>query len=318
MIRRHAVLPVLMLSALACALLAALPAAAQPPTEEQAQTIVFQTNRGGGAGGGSELYAVAPVGGLQVRLAGSPAGSHDPSFSPDGKKIAFWANRGDGAAIYTIDADGGDLERVSQKGLGAATEPSFSPDGRKIVFVANDGGRSEIYTMNSDDGTSPFPLFADDKPADKGDQDSEPVFSPDGERIAFTRTIPGKGKDIFVADRDGTHLVDLTRSPGTDNSHPSFSDDGRRIVFQTLRRGRGGFEIYTMDADDGRDLADLTGSAGPDTQPSFSPNGKKIVFSRDLDEGGTAIFTMNADGSDQQQVTFPAPGTSDTAATWGR
>ena len=306
-LRRRCAVPLL---AVLCTALVALPAGAAKPPASQGQTIAFQSNRGGGP----DLFAVAPVGGIQLRLTGGRFDSRDPSFSPNGNRIAFWSNRGDGAAIYVMDADGDNVERVSQKGIGAATQPSFSPNGKQIAFVSHLGGDSEIYTMNSDDGTSPFPVLNGKSPG----QDSEPVFSPDGKKIAFTRTFPGKGRDILVVDRDGTDLVNLTKSPAVDNSHPSFSADGKRIVFQTLRRGRGGYEIFSMDADDGDHPLNLTKEAGADTQPSFSPNGKKVVFSRYVGDGTVALFTMDADGSDQQQITSPADGTADIAASWGR
>src|SRR6266567_261600 len=76
--------------------------------------------------------------------------------------------------------------------------------------------------------------------------DSEPAWSPDGHRIAFMSDRSGD-IEIYVADIDGSRLVQLTHSPGRD-AHPAFSHDGTKIAFQSPRDGPYP-QIYVMKAD---------------------------------------------------------------------
>ena len=99
--------------------------------------------------------------------------SHDsnPSWSPDGKRIAFDSYRAKSRDIYVMDVDGGNQRRVTQNPF-KDWDPSWSPDGKQIVFVSNreDDGNREIYVINTD-GTNPRNL------TNHPDDDTIPAWS---------------------------------------------------------------------------------------------------------------------------------------------
>ena len=90
--------------------------------------------------------------------------------------------------------------------------------------------------MNKDD-TSPRQLTT-------GGTDGLPDWSPDGQKIAFSRNVDGN-VDIYIINVDGTGLQRLTTAPGND-SVPAWTPDGRQIVFRTTRSGL--WQIYLMNA----------------------------------------------------------------------
>ena len=93
------------------------------------------------------------VAGVIHRLTDHSANYRDPSWSPDGRHIAFDSNRGDKAEIYVMGSDGSNPRRLTDHPAWAAL-PSWSPDGRHIAFESNRHGKAEIYVMGSDGSNS--------------------------------------------------------------------------------------------------------------------------------------------------------------------
>ena len=98
-----------------------------------------------------EIFVMDALGENVVRLTRSAESDADPSWSPDGTKIAFESQRDFDYEIYVMDAAGQKVVRLTQS-PGWDGEPSWSPDGTKIAFASSRDGNSEIYVMNADGG----------------------------------------------------------------------------------------------------------------------------------------------------------------------
>ena len=133
-------------------------------------------------------------------------------------------------------------------------------------------------------------------------EDAYPYWSPDGERIVFYSNRAGVYFQVFVINRDGTGLTQLTFD-AADNRTPVFSPDGAKIAWQSERDGNR--EIYVMEAD-GTNQTRLTIEPAEDSHPKWSSDGQEIIFdsNRDhADTGFTNLYIMKADGADVRRVT---------------
>jgi len=128
------------------------------------------------------------------------------------------------------------------------------------------------------------------------------------DHIAFTRD-QGGNQDIYIVDRTGSELTNLTNDPATDFA-AAVSPDGTQIAFTTDRDGDN--EIYVMDFD-GTGLVNLTQNTSSDEEPAWSPDGQQIAFVSDRD-GNPDIYVMDRDGSNVTRLTFN--GNPDLWPTW--
>jgi len=143
--------------------------------------------------------------------------------------------------------------------------------------------------------------------------DYDPIFSPDGKKIAFTSLRDGN-QEIYVMDADGTDQTNLTKN-ATQDSHPAFSPNGKKIAFGRREGSANDSEIYKMNASNGSEQKKLTRTAGFDYDPVFSPDGKKIAFTSARD-GDYEIYTIRAkDGSRPQNRT--SNDVNDFSPDWG-
>jgi TolB protein len=245
-----------------------------------------------------------------LRLNGDKTTSMSPSWSPDGKKIAFMSNEDGKPEIYVINTDSTDKKQLTNTkpvddffSKQYPNYPSWSPDGKKIVFVSRpqpNHKAPELYVINVD-GTNPTRLTHS-----KVVPDSwivlglGPVaWSPDGKKIVY-----GAVKDdrlgIHVINAYGTDTVSLATANG---SFASWSPDGKRIVFMSQEAGDQPTGIRLMDADGANLVALPNKKATAEVDPSWLPDGKKIAFSGDGQEG-PGIYTMNLDGTQPTRIRY--------------
>ena len=228
-------------------------------------------------------------------------------------------------------ADGALAIALTALCLASPAEGAYPGDNGKIAYVAPSPAQSEyaIWTMDPA-GTNQAPLTT------LGGDELDPVWSPDGQKIAFG--IPTTGPsgcsdgEIYVMNADGSGATNLTTLVDVGASEPTWSPDGERIAYtRTTPIGGTGCadhdaDIWAMDAD-GSNQTQVTsggdgGLAGFDSEPAWSPTGTRIAFAgwRQRSNGDISIEirTVNPDGTDHDPVTdtTDSPGMFVYAPAW--
>jgi TolB protein len=219
--------------------------------------------------GDSDIYVMNGDGSAPKELTFSTAFDGDPAFS--GNTVAFESGGPSSAQedIYTIAADGSHERRLTNAD-GFDGDPAYSPDWTRIAFTSERDGNREIYVMNTD-GTDQTRLTNDaGKVTNSAYQqvDENPVWSPDGKRIAFDSSRDGQ-LEIYVMNADGSGQTRLTDHQSLDAA-PAWSPDGRSIAWITDRAGKGFRDIWAMGADGSRPhriTFHATAESPPDWQP---------------------------------------------------
>jgi Tol biopolymer transport system component len=205
----------------------------------------------GSGGDDSELYTIRPDGSELRRVATSPGADRDPTWSPDGTRIAFASTRDGNLELYVMHADGTGVTRITNDAA-ADGSPAWSPDGSTIAFVSSrdssrSGGR-DLYRVRPD-GTRLERLTV-------GASVTTDVaaWSPDGSRVAFHSAHGGNDYDVElvrIADHARSTLAQSKRYEGM----YAWSPDGKRLALISARDSAEA--MYVIDAD-GTNLRRLT------------------------------------------------------------
>ncbi len=225
-----------------------------------------------------------------------------PVWAPDGRTLAYAAQRNGAWQIYKRSLSGGpEIPLTSPPGDNY--EPAWSPDGKAIAFTSNRDGHEQVYVVDSE-GRNVRNLSRN------GDSDFRPSWSPDGKLLAFATNREGNWQ-IYLMNADGSNPRNISRSVAGDWS-PVWSPDGRRLAFVSDRDGKE--SIYLSNVD-GTGAISLTQGVAGDWSPVWSPDGQRLAFASKRD-GNFDVYTMRADGTDVQQVTTD-PG-DDLDPAWRR
>jgi len=253
-------------------------------------SIAFYSDRSGF----KEVHLMDADGSNQRAITGHQSISLSPVWSPTRQEIAYVSYFSGPPGLYLVDIESGAKTPILTSG-NLNISPSFSPEGDKIVFARSvGGGNTEIFEARRD-GSSLRQL------THSSGIDTNPEWSPSGQRIAFTSSRTGSPQ-VYVMDSEGANLRRVTFD-GDYNDGASWSPDGTRLVYATRRRGS--FDIAIADVVTLESRL-LTNGGGSHETPSFSPDGKRIVFTTKRAAGSenrTQIYIMDADGSGVRQVT---------------
>lgn len=195
---------------------------------------------------------------------------YTPTWSPDGKKLAYGARLPNGrVAVVERDLTSGATQTISDRAV-ISYAPAYSPDGKRLLFSYAIGNGTEIYQYNLEQRCC-MQRITKGPGADVG-----PTYSPDGARIAFHSDRLGRNH-IWMAPADGSGDATLLTpiSQGAEFHAPDWSPTGNEIVF--YGQSRGGYQIMIANASRPGSAEQLT-SSGSNESPSWAPDGRHIVY----------------------------------------
>ena len=241
-------------------------------------------------------------------LAGQGAGVLTIETSGEGLAAGVYAD-----TLY-VQSNGGEVAIPVQMHIADPIGVNNADGTFRIAFISNfrgnigenDGWSFDLWVMDGDGG-NPVNL-TDDEAHNFGS-----AWSPDGQRIAFSRTlsVPDIDYDLWVIDADGSNLVQLTQGPNQDHG-PAWSPDGQRIAY-TSRDEEGTQDLWVMDAD-GSNPVNLTLGPSQDQSPVWSPDGQRIAYISRDEEGTADIWVMDANG--EYPVNLTASSEDEFAPSW--
>jgi TolB protein len=238
--------------------------------------------------------------GKHVIYASTHLGADSCPPVPDRKKYGnkyIWPLY-DSYDIFMADLDGKIVKQLTtSKGYDA--EATLSPDGNKMIYTSDKDGDIDLYIMDLKTGK-------EKRVTNTLGYDGGAWFSPNGKKIIWRASRPTSDADVkeykdflkenlvaptnmevFVADADGNNVKQVTNF-GNANWAPSFMHDSKRIIFASNHQSKRGypFNLFTI-YEDGTHLEKITAEKIFDAFAMFSPNGKKLVFCSNRNNGGT-------------------------------
>jgi Tol biopolymer transport system component/tRNA A-37 threonylcarbamoyl transferase component Bud32 len=251
----------------------------------------------------SQIYTIDVESGAKRLASAGVQDAVQPSWSPDGRRIAFWGVREGAREIFTI----------AREGVGQATSvtgddalnwnPVWSPDGAFIYFSSNRGGAMNLWRIAM--GAAGKPTGAPEPVSVPSTYATSISFSADGRRLAYANCQ--RSSNIYLADFDpAQEEVAGAPRPLTqgikETLYPAFSRDGKWIAFTQL----GLQEDLVLVRPDGRDLRRITDDPAHERAPRWSPGGNEIAFMSSR-SGRFEIWTIHPDGSGLKQITDGSP-----------
>jgi Tol biopolymer transport system component len=264
-----------------------------------------------------KIYLQKTDGATVTQLTADDADDAHPTFSPDGKMLAFASNRTGRWAIYTMDADGKNVVQVTQSRT-HDLHPSFSPDGSTLVYCSLSPRTQEWELWTVDLRTGARRMVG---------EGLFPVWSPDRtvSRIAFQK--PRKqGTRLFsiwtieLVDGEPRRLTEIATSAAAALVTPSWSPDGQSLVFASITEATPAapsqHDLWRIQVD-GTGRQRLTDGVGTVLSPSFASTGR-VFFISDR-SGAESVWSLSGTAAGPAQAVSPTPADGvATPATTGR
>ena len=217
-----------------------------------------------------------------------------PRFNPTNQMVTYLSYFRNMPRVYLLDIETGNQEVVGNF-PGMTFAPRFSPDGKKIIMSFAEEGNSDIYTMDLETRLV-------ERITNHSSIDTSPSFSPDGKYIAFNSDRSGL-QQIYVMRSDGSNVKRITFGNGIYGT-PVWSPRGDLIAFTKMRKGR--FYIGVMRTDGSGERL-LTENFYQEA-PSWSPNGRVLVFYRETKSGkkgegfSAKLWSIDITGYNERKV----------------
>jgi dipeptidyl aminopeptidase/acylaminoacyl peptidase len=232
------------------------------------------------------IWMTPAAGGDAVALTAEGVSSSHPRWSPDGKFLAFLSARNDGKTqVWVLNRQGGEAQKLTNTAQDV-DDFDWAPDNKRLVLVLRDPTPEEVEAAKSKDNDK-----SDDGAKVKKRKTQKPWVV---DRLQFKRDTVGyldrRRTHLYVFDVAGKSLTQIT-SGDFDDDEPAWSPDGMRIAFTSNRSQPDPDRTYNKDiwivAADNRDkgahLTQVTSNPGEDDQAAWSPDGKWIAYSTQLD-----------------------------------
>jgi Tol biopolymer transport system component len=227
----------------------------------------------------------------------------DPAWSSDGQRIAYVVRESNGASdIWVINGDGSGAYALTS-GPGSSWGPTWSPDGSRLAYIRSAPGQADQIWIVGADGSNPRAFTYCDPP--ECVQDGSPAWSPDGSRLAFVR-VSGAGAIIPVSvfvwplEDSGPKSEAIELDGATWASDLAWSPDSSTLAFARSTSAGASSGLWQVGAD-GSDLVPLRDLPSAQS-PSWSPDGRQIVFMAPIGPERETLFVMNADGTGVRRI----------------
>ncbi len=217
-----------------------------------------------------------------------------PRFSSTSQEITYMALRPDGSSIYLFNLETGRRESLGSFN-GMVFAPRFSHDGGKVAFSVERGGNTDVHVMDLRSRSSSR-LTSDPS------IDTSPSFSPDGAQITFN-SDRGGSPQLYVMNADGSGARRISFGSGRYMT-PVWSPTGEFIAF--TKQAGGQFHIGVMRPDGSGER--LLTTSYLDEGPTWAPNGRVLMFSRETPGGAARLWTVDVTGRIVRPAPYPQSG----------
>ena len=217
-----------------------------------------------------------------------------PRFAPNQQMITYMSFEGNRPRVWLYTLGSGRQQAIGDF-PNMSFAPRFSPDGSSLIFSMSVGGNTDIYRQ--DIASKQLTRLTTQPGIDPG-----PSYSPDGSRIVF-ESDRGGSQQLYVMAADGSAQQRISFGDGR-AATPVWSPRGDLIAFTRIGAGR--FSVGVMKPDGSGER--LLTNAYQDEGPTWSPNGRVILFFRSARGGPVDLYSVDLSGQNERKVPTPLDG----------
>jgi Tol biopolymer transport system component len=272
----------------------------EPVWSHDGTRVAFSSDRGSPLGSDYNIWMLDVQSGVLTQLTSAPSEDYMPAWSPDDREIAFASTRENGAAAWAVSVADRVERKVASVTSGRIDAPSWSPDGTLVYHVtAGTSSRYESQGTSLTGGENVFAFRAAWASATEffyvsdGRIRRRTLGSGEPRTVEFSATLQVTRPQYTRRVRDFTSTTPR-RALGI--VHPTLSPDGRQVAFAALG------DIYVVSTDGGTPI-NLTNDAALDTDPAWSPDGTRLVYSSDKDSSHLQLWVRDMTSGQARQVT---------------